>query len=77
MTLDLAPTVRATKKSLMICGRKSATTFGPVGRVLWTVAVLLVAAMTVFSQDSFAIVPICLIGAPLVLRSVWAPGRVA
>jgi hypothetical protein len=55
--------------------RKTTTTFGPVGRVMWTLGTLLVMAMAVFSQNPFAIAPLCLIGAPLVLRSVWAKGR--
>ena len=56
--------------------RKTDTTFGPLGRSVWTVLVLLVMAMAVFSQNPFAIGPLCLLGAPLVLRSVWAKGRV-
>ena len=55
--------------------RKTTTTFGPVGRVAWTVAVLLVMAMAVFSQNPFAIGPLCFLLPPLVLRSVWAKGR--
>jgi hypothetical protein len=55
--------------------RKTTTTFGPVGRVLWTVAVALVMAVSVFSQNPFAIAPLCFILPPLVLRSVWAKGR--
>ncbi len=57
--------------------RKGPTSFGPVGRVSWTVGVLLVAGLCVFSQDWFAIGGWCLIGAPLVLRSVWAKARIA
>lgn len=56
--------------------RKTDTTFGPVGRTAWTVMVVLVMAMAVFSQNPFAIGPLCLVFAPLVLRSVWAKGRV-
>lgn len=56
--------------------RKTDSTFGPMGRSVWTVLVVLVMAMAVFSQNPFAIGPLCLIGAPLVLRSVWAKGRV-
>jgi hypothetical protein len=56
--------------------RKTDTTFGPLGRSLWTLAVVLVMAMAVFSQNPFAIGPLCLIFAPVVLRSVWAKGRV-
>jgi hypothetical protein len=57
--------------------RKSPTSFGPVGRILWTVGVLLVAGLCWFSADPFAIGGWCLIGAPLVLRSVWAKARIA
>jgi hypothetical protein len=55
--------------------RKTTTTFGPLGRVLWTLAVLLVMALALFSQNPFAIAPLCLLLPPLVLRSVWAKGR--
>ena len=57
--------------------RSTATTFGPVGRVSWTVGVLLVAALALFSRDPFAILGWCLIASPLILRSVWARGRVS
>ena len=57
--------------------RKGPNSFGPVGRVSWTVGVLAVAGLCVFSQDWFAIGGWCLIGAPLVLRSVWTKARVA
>lgn len=57
--------------------RSTTSTFGPLGRVLWTLAVLLVAGLAVFSRDPFAIGGWCLIAAPLILRSVWAKGRVA
>ena len=46
-----------------------------MGRVLWTVAVVLVMAMSVFSQNPFAIGPLCFVLPPLVLRGVWAKGR--
>ena len=55
--------------------RKSDTTFGPVGRVAWTVGVVLGLALCLFSGDLLAIAGWGLIAAPLVLRSVWAPGR--
>jgi hypothetical protein len=55
--------------------RKTTTTFGPAGRVLWTVLIVLVMAMSVFSQNPFAIGPLCFVLPPLVLRSVWAKGR--
>jgi hypothetical protein len=57
--------------------RKTDTSFGPFGRLAWTLGVLLVMAMAVFSQNPFAIGPLCFLGAPLVLRSVWARGRVS
>lgn len=56
--------------------RKTHTSFGPVGRLAWTVAMALVAAMSIFSQNPFAIGPLCFILVPLVMRSVWAKGRV-
>jgi hypothetical protein len=55
--------------------RKTTTSFGPVGRLLWTFAMLLVVAVSVFSQNPFAIGPLCFILVPLVLRSVWAKSR--
>ena len=57
--------------------RKGPSSFGPVGRISWTVGVLAVAGLCIFSQDWFAIGGWCLIGAPLVLRSVWAKARIA
>jgi hypothetical protein len=57
--------------------RKGPSSFGPVGRISWTVGVLAVAGLCIFSQDWFAIGGWCLIGAPLVLRSVWARVRIA
>lgn len=55
---------------------KSATSFGPVGRVSWTAGVVVVAAGTVFSGNPFSIAVWCLVVAPVVLRSVWARTRV-
>ncbi len=57
--------------------RKTDTSFGPAGRVAWTVAMALVAAMALFSQNPFAIGPLCFLLVPLVLRSVWAKTRVS
>ena len=54
--------------------RKTDTSFGPVGRVLWTVAMVLLLAMCLFSQDPFAIVAAVLV-AGVVLRSVWKRSR--
>lgn len=56
--------------------RKTDTSFGPVGRLAWTVGMLLMAGLSVLSGNPFAIGPICLIAVPLVLRSVWASSRV-
>jgi hypothetical protein len=56
--------------------RKTPTTMGPVGRISWTLGVLLVAGFCFFSGDVFAIAGWCLIAAPLILRSVWAKGRI-
>lgn len=57
--------------------RKTDTSFGPVGRVAWTVAMLVMAGLAVFSGNPFAIGPVCLVAVPLVLRSVWASSRVS
>jgi hypothetical protein len=56
--------------------RKSTTSFGPLGRVLCTLAVLAVAGLCLFSEDPFAIGGWCLVAGPLVLRSVWAKAKV-
>jgi hypothetical protein len=56
--------------------RKSSTTYGPLGRMLWTLLVVLVAGLCWFSADPFAIAGWCLIAAPLILRSVWSKSRV-
>lgn len=56
--------------------RKTDTTFGPVGRVAWTLAMVGVLVVFVFSGNPFAIGPWLLLAMPLVLRSVWAEGRV-
>ena len=46
-------------------------------QVAWTIAMALVVAMALFSQNPFAIGPLCFILVPLVMRSVWANGRVS
>ncbi len=50
---------------------------GPVGRVSWTVGVLLVAALCVFSANPVSIGVWCLVAAPLILRSVWGKHRIS
>jgi hypothetical protein len=55
--------------------QKTTTSFGPVGRILWTVLMLMIVAMALFSQNPFAIGPLCFILVPLVMRSVWAKSR--
>jgi hypothetical protein len=47
-----------------------------VGRISWTVGVVLIAGLTVFSQDIFAMGIWFLFVAPLVLRSVWKRARI-
>ena len=54
--------------------RKTDTKFGPVGRVAWSLGVLLALSIALFSQDPFAIVPTVVVGT-IVLRSVWATSR--
>jgi len=49
---------------------------GPVGRVSWTVGVLLVAAFAVFSADVFFMGIWILFVGPLLLRSVWKRHRI-
>ena len=57
--------------------RKGPNTFGPVGRVSWTVGLLVLDALSVFSGDPIAMGGCILIATPLVARSVWARGRIA
>ena len=52
------------------------TSMGPVGRISWTVGVLLVAAFAVFSGDIFFMGIWILFVGPLVLRSVWKRHRI-
>lgn len=56
--------------------RGGPTSLGPVGRMSWTIAVVLIAGMTVFSGDIFAMGIWFLLVAPLVLRSVWKRDRI-
>jgi hypothetical protein len=56
--------------------RGGPTSLGPVGRVSWTVGVLLVAAFAVFSGDIFFIGIWLLLVGPLILRSVWSRARI-
>ncbi|MEA2484733.1 MAG: hypothetical protein QOC55_2680 [Thermoleophilaceae bacterium] len=56
--------------------RGGPTSFGPAGRISWTVAVLLVAAFSVFSGDIFFMGLWMLFVGPIVLRSVWKRDRI-
>jgi hypothetical protein len=56
--------------------RKTDSSFGPVGRVSWTVGVAAVGGLFLFSTDPFAIGGWFLIAAPLILRGVWKRARV-
>ena len=49
---------------------------GPVGRISWTVGVLLIAAFAAFSADIFFIGIWCLFVGPMILRSVWKSHRI-
>ncbi len=57
--------------------RKSVSSFGPVGRVSWTVGMTSFAVLFIVTGNLFAIAGWCLIAMPLVLRSVWARSRVS
>ena len=54
--------------------RKTDTKFGPVGRVAWTVAMVLGLGIALFSQDPFAVGGAVIVST-VVLRSVWATSR--
>lgn len=56
---------------------RSDTSFGPVGRVAWTVGLTFFGLMFLWSGNIFAVVAWCGIAMPLVLRSVWARARVS
>lgn len=56
--------------------RGGPTSLGPVGRLSWTLGVLLVAAFAVFSGDIFFMGIWLLLVGPLVLRSVWSRARI-
>jgi hypothetical protein len=56
--------------------RGGPTALGPVGRVCWTIAVVLVAAFGVFSGSIFFIAIWIVIVGPLILRSVWKRERI-
>jgi hypothetical protein len=70
------PAVDKVALQTIIRWRKTDSSFGPVGRVSWTVGVVLVGGMALFSLDPFAIGGWWLIAAPLILRSVWKRARV-
>lgn len=57
--------------------RKSDTSFGPVGKVSWTVGMTLFAVLFLWSGNIFAVVAWCGLAMPLVMRSVWARARVS
>ncbi|MDP9102350.1 MAG: hypothetical protein M3N21_09425 [Actinomycetota bacterium] len=57
--------------------RGGPTSMGPVGRISWTVGVLSVAALSVFSGNPFSIGVWCLFAGPLILRSVWKRARIS
>ena len=54
--------------------RKTDTSFGPVGRVLWTLGAALLLGLCLFSQDPFAVVGAVLLSG-VVLKSVWKRTR--
>jgi hypothetical protein len=56
--------------------RGGPTSLGPVGRIGWSAAVLLVAAVAAFSGDIFFIGIWYLLAGPMVLRSVWRKARI-
>jgi hypothetical protein len=56
--------------------RKTATKFGPFGRVSWTLGVLAGLALCLFSRDPFALVAMVIVGG-VVLRSVWGRSRLS
>lgn len=57
--------------------RKSDTSFGPVGRIGWTVGMTFFAVLFLWSGNIFAVGGWCFIAMPLVLRSVWSRSRVS
>jgi len=57
--------------------RKSDTSFGPVGRVSWTIGMTFFAALFIVTGNIFAAGGWCFIAMPLVLRSVWSRSRVS
>jgi hypothetical protein len=56
--------------------RSSDSSFGPFGRVSWTVGVAAVGALSLFSLDPFAIGGWFFVATPVILRSVWKRARV-
>lgn len=57
--------------------RGGTTTFGPVGRLSCTLAVLLLAAFAVVSGDPFFMAIWILFVGPMILRSVWKRDRIS
>ena len=56
--------------------RGGPTTFGPLGRMSWTLMVLLVAAFAIFSGDIFFMGIWIVFAGPMILRSVWKRDRI-
>jgi hypothetical protein len=56
--------------------RGGPTSLGPIGRISWTVGVVLMAAFAVFSGSIFFMGMWILFVGPLVLRSVWKRDRI-
>jgi hypothetical protein len=56
--------------------RGGPTSLGPVGRISWTVGVLLTAAFAVFSGSIFFMGIWILFVGPMILRSVWKRDRI-
>ena len=56
--------------------RGGPTSLGPVGRISWTIGVLLTAAFAVFSGSIFFMGIWILFVGPMILRSVWKRDRI-
>jgi hypothetical protein len=57
--------------------RKGETSFGPFGKLSWSLVVVGIGAVFVWSGNPFAFVPWFVFVVPLVLRSLWARKRVS
>jgi hypothetical protein len=56
--------------------RGGPTSLGPIGRISWTIGVLLTAAFAVFSGSIFFMGIWILFVGPMILRSVWKRDRI-